>query len=130
VTLGRLVPQSDDCGTLDGIVWVSPLSMSVGVKAICLEVASVCFMVCGIVFFPSQIRIAEALLMSGVVCGAWSITLKCPRCGRSIRFRPLKWFHDFPMYDGSPLYAFRRRCRSCGYDLRAPSNPTHRQHRH
>jgi hypothetical protein len=89
------------------------LSMSVGVKAICLEVATLCLMFCGVIFFTSQQSIAETLLISGVVCGLWSMTLRCPRCGRNIRFKPLKWFHDFPMYDRSPLYDFRHVSASC-----------------
>jgi hypothetical protein len=95
--------------------------MSVGVKGILIEIGFWCTSVACAVYWvkvPSQGWLAGKVWLSAfVIFATWLSTLNCPRCGHNVTSRPLKWLHDFPMVVAGDV--FHRRCRWCGYDLRA-----------
>src|SRR5215813_3717270 len=101
--------------------------MSVGLKAICLRVASWCAIIAFGIVLPEQKRLGATFFSLWVIFGMWSMMLKCPRCGHSVASRPVKWLHDLPMYDRGFIFIFHRRCSWCRCDLRGATAEAHRR---
>ena len=103
--------------------------MTVGTKAILIELTILGTFVAAVsylIFAPSPSSLTGFILLVPVsIFGTWLWTLNCPRCGHSIKSRPLRSLHDFPVMDKG--FVFHRRCRWCGCDLRSPSHDNRHQ---